>query len=77
MKYQKNKIMGLLKFLVVGAAVAYGINYVTKKGPDGKSIIDDLAENGPEWMDRAKKYGELTLEQIAARAQNFRDSSRF
>jgi predicted oxidoreductase len=69
--------MGLLKFLVVGAAVAYGINYVTKKGPDGKSIIDDLAENGPEWMDRAKKYGELTLEQIAARAQNFRDSSRF
>jgi len=69
--------MGLLKFLVVGAAVAYGINYVTKKGPDGKSIIDDLAENGPEWMDRAKKYGELTLEQIAARAQNFRDNNKF
>ncbi|MDN5286075.1 MAG: YtxH protein [Mucilaginibacter sp.] len=69
--------MGLLKFLVVGAAVAYGINYVTKKGPDGKSIIDDLADNGPEWMDRAKKYGELTLEQIAARAQNFRDASKF
>jgi predicted oxidoreductase len=69
--------MGLLKFLVVGAAVAYGINYVTKKGPNGKSIIDDLAENGPEWMDRAKKYGELTLEQIAARAQNFRDNTRY
>ncbi|MDN3549106.1 YtxH domain-containing protein [Mucilaginibacter aquaedulcis] len=69
--------MGLLKFLVVGAAVAYGINYVTKKGPDGKSIIDDLAENGPEWMDRAKKYGELTLEQIAVRAQNFRDNNKF
>lgn len=69
--------MGLLKFLVVGAAVAYGINYITKKGPDGKSIIDDLAENGPEWMDRAKKYGELTLEQIAARAQNFRDNARY
>jgi hypothetical protein len=69
--------MGLLKFLVVGAAVAYGINYVTKKGPDGKSIIDDLAENGPEWMDRAKKYGELTLEQIAARAQNFKDTNKF
>ena len=69
--------MGLLKFLVVGAAVAYGINYVTKKGPDGKSIIDDLAENGPEWMDRAKKYGELTLEQIAARAQNFSDNARY
>jgi hypothetical protein len=68
--------MGLLKLLVVGAAVAYGINYVTKKGPDGKSIIDDLTENGPEWMDRAKKYGELTLEQIAVRTQNFRDNFR-
>jgi len=69
--------MGLLKFLVVGAAVAYGINYVTKKGPNGKSIIDDLTENGPEWMDRAKRYGELTLDQIAVRAQNFRDNNRF
>lgn len=69
--------MGLLKFLVVGAAVAYGINYVTKKGPDGKSVIDDLAENGPEWMDRVIKYGELTLEQIAVRAQNFRDNNKF
>lgn len=69
--------MGLLKFLVVGAAVAYGINYITKKGPDGKSVIDDLIENGPDWMDRAKKYGELTLEQIAVRAQNFRDNNGF
>lgn len=69
--------MGLLKFLVVGAAVAYGINYITKKGPNGNSIIDDLAENGPDWMDRAKKYGELTLEQIAVRAQNFRDNNGF
>lgn len=68
--------MRLLKFLVVGAAVAYGINYVTKKGPDGKSIIDDLAENGPEWFDRVKKYGELTLEQIAARTQDFRDKNK-
>lgn len=69
--------MGFIKMLAIGAAVAYGINYVTKKGPDGKSIIDELTENGPEWMDRAKKYGELTLEQIAARAQNYRENTRY
>ncbi|SDF40900.1 hypothetical protein SAMN05216464_11791 [Mucilaginibacter pineti] len=70
--------MGFIKTLAIGAAVAYGINYITKKRPeDGKSIIDDLTENGPEWMDRAKKYGELTLEQIAVRAQNYRDNNRY
>jgi len=69
--------MGFIKILAIGAAVAYGINYVTKKGPDGKSIIDNLVDEAPEWMDRAKKYGELTLEQIAVRAQNFRDNTRY
>jgi len=68
--------MGFIKTLAVGAAVAYGINYVTKKGPDGKSIIDNLADQAPGWFDRAKKYGELTLDQIAVRAQNFRDNNR-
>ena len=69
--------MGFIKTIAIGAAVAYGINYITKKGPDGRSIIDNLTENGPEWMDRAKKYGELTLEQIAARAQNYRDHTGY
>lgn len=68
--------MGFIKTLAIGAAVAYGINYVTKKGPDGKSIIDNLVDNAPDWAERAKKYGELTLEQIAIRTQNFRDNSR-
>jgi hypothetical protein len=77
LSYIRKKInMGFIKTLAIGAAVAYGINYVTKKGPDGKSIIDNLVDNAPEWADRAKKYGELTLEQIAVRTQNLRDNSR-
>ena len=56
--------MGLLKFIVVGAAVGYGINYIIKKGEDGKSILDDITENGPEWFDKAKKYAEDTLEEV-------------
>jgi hypothetical protein len=56
--------MGLLRFIVVGAAVGYGINYITKKGPDGRSILDDVTEKVPEWFDQAKKFAEDTIEQV-------------
>ena len=51
-----NKIllMGMLKLMVVGAAVAAGIHYITKKREDGTSIMDDIKEKAPEWMDKAK-----------------------
>ena len=61
--------MGLLKFIVVGAAVGYGINYITKKGPDGRSILDDITENAPEWFDQAKKYAEDAVDNVIQRAQ--------
>ena len=48
--------MSLLKYLVFGAAVAAGVNYATKKREDGRSLIDDLSEKAPEWMDKAKQY---------------------
>lgn len=56
--------MGLLKFIAAGAAVGYGIHYITKKGPDGRSVMDNVAENAPQWFDRAKKYTEYTVEQL-------------
>jgi hypothetical protein len=48
--------MGLLKFIIVGAAVGYGINYLTKKRADGHSIIEDFGADVPEWADKAKKF---------------------
>jgi hypothetical protein len=56
--------MGLLRFIVVGAAVGYGINYITKKGPDGRSILDDVTDKAPEWFDKAKKVAEDAIEQV-------------
>ena len=50
--------MGLLRFLAFGAAVAVGVNYLTKKRPDGTSILDDLTARAPEWMDKAKEFGD-------------------
>ena len=48
--------MSLLKYLVFGAAVAAGVSYVTKKREDGRSLMDDLTDKAPEWMDKAKQY---------------------
>jgi hypothetical protein len=56
--------MNLWKFILVGAAVGYGINYITKKGPDGRSILDDITEKAPDWFDQAKKFAEETVEQV-------------
>lgn len=54
--------MSILKFIAIGAAVAYGVSYVTKKRvEDGRSIIDDLTEKAPEWADNFKKYGQDAL----------------
>ena len=61
--------MGLLKFIIVGAAVGYGVNYITKKGPHGRSILDDISENAPEYFDKAKKYAEDAVEQVIQKVQ--------
>ncbi|MBG6233921.1 uncharacterized protein YoxC [Pedobacter sp. CAN_A7] len=48
--------MGLFKTALIGAAVYGAIKYVTKKDINGKSIVDDLKEKAPEYMDKAKKF---------------------
>jgi hypothetical protein len=53
--------MRLLKYIIVGAAVGYGINYITKKGEDGRSIIDELADKAPDWFDQAKRFADETI----------------
>jgi len=51
--------MGLLKYAILGAAAVYGFKYATKKrASDGKSLIDDLKERAPKYIDKVKNYGE-------------------
>lgn len=61
--------MSLLKFIIAGAAVGYGINYITKKGPNGRSILDDITEKAPDWFDQAKKFAGDTAEQVKQAVQ--------
>lgn len=55
--------MGLLRTALIGAAVYSIVKYVTKKDVNGKSVVDDILEKAPEWMDKAKNLkDELKVE---------------
>lgn len=55
--------MGLLKTALIGAAVYGVIKYVTKRDINGKSMVDNLREKAPEWMEKAKNMkDELNIE---------------
>ena len=59
--------MRIVKFMAIGAAVGYGIYYLTKEKKNGKSILDELLEDAPDYLDRAKKYMEYTFDQVSER----------
>lgn len=48
--------MGLLKTALIGAAVYGAIKYVTKKDVNGRSIVDDVKDRAPEWIEKAKGF---------------------
>jgi vacuolar-type H+-ATPase subunit H len=62
--------MNLLKYIAIGAAVAYGISYVVKRNEnDGKSLIDELADKAPDLIDKLKDYAKEAIEQVSNRAK--------
>ena len=68
--------MGLFKNLLIGAAVVAGVNYITKKRPDGRSMVDDIKDKAPEWMNKAKEFGKTQKDQFArSSSTTSRDSS--
>ncbi|MDB5151746.1 MAG: YtxH protein, partial [Mucilaginibacter sp.] len=42
--------------MAVGAAVGYGIYYLIREKQNGKSILEELIDDAPDYVDRAKKY---------------------
>lgn len=67
--------MGLFRYLVLGAAVAAGVSYATRKREDGRSLMDDLSEKAPEWMDKAKQYADQLKGQYQHATSAVRDES--
>lgn len=59
--------MRIFKLMAVGAAVGYGIYYLIREKENGKSILEELIEDTPDYIDRAKKYMEYTIDQVSER----------
>ena len=66
--------MSLFKNLIIGAAVVAGINYMTKKRPDGKSMVDDIKEKAPDWMNKAREFGNTQKDKLTNKANHFANS---
>ncbi len=62
--------MSLLKYAVLGAAVAYGVKYLTKKGIDGRSVIDNLKDKAPEYADKVKATAEQYVNEITQKVKD-------
>ncbi|WP_316822696.1 YtxH domain-containing protein [Pedobacter gandavensis] len=65
--------MGLLKSLLIGAAVYGAVKYATKKGANGKSLVDELTEQAPEWLDKAKEFGNDLKQQYRATTDPYQE----
>jgi len=66
--------MNLLKFIIVGAAVGYGVNYITKKNENGHSLIEDLADAAPGWFDKIKELADNALGKAGKVVEDVRGS---
>lgn len=48
--------MGFIRTLIIGAAAAYGIQYITKKREDGSSILTDFMDDPSAYVNKAKEF---------------------
>jgi hypothetical protein len=48
--------MGTIKTFLLGVGTAYAVYYMTRKRPDGTSILDDLLENPAFYLEKAKGF---------------------
>jgi hypothetical protein len=56
--------MKLLTLMIGGAALAVGITYITRKRENGTSVLDDLTNKAPEWMEKGKQYATQTIDEV-------------
>lgn len=58
--------MGILRTALIGAAVYGAFKYLTKKNEStGRSVLDDLKDQVPEWMDKVNNYKEEVISKMS------------
>ena len=56
--------MKLLPLILSCTAMATSIAYLVRKREDGTSILDELTNKAPEWMEKGKQYATQTIDQV-------------
>ena len=56
--------MKLMTLMIAGAAIAAGVTYITRKRENGTSILDELTNKTPDWMEKGKQYATQVVEDI-------------
>lgn len=56
--------MKLATLIIAGTAIAAGITYITRKRENGTSILDELTNKAPQWMEKGKQYATQTIEEV-------------
>ena len=65
--------MKLLPLILAGTALAAGVAYLVRKREDGTSILDELTDKAPEWMEKGKQYATQTINQVSDQIRQRRD----
>ena len=67
--------MKLLPIILASTALAAGVAYLVRKRENGTSILDDLTNNAPEWMEKGKQYATQTIDQVSDQIKQFNRKS--
>ena len=59
--------MGLLRTAIIGAAVYGAYKYLTKPDETGRTKLDDLTDQAPEWIEKAKATAAKYTDQFEGR----------
>ncbi len=56
--------MGIVRSLIIGAAVSYGIKKLTEPRADGSTLLNDIKNNPNDFAQKAKDFitGKKTIE---------------
>jgi hypothetical protein len=50
--------MGFIKHAIIGIAIYEGLKYLVKQDEFGRTKLDDIREQAPEWLEKAKNIKE-------------------
>lgn len=50
--------MGFIKHAIIGIAIYEGLKYLVKQDEFGRSKLDYIKEQAPEWLEKAKAIKE-------------------